>query len=281
MIDTLYVNGCSWTAGNELECDPGFKLFIESKGWKLQDPSDPINWNLVDAAGNLASRVDEHYNTFNWAGRLQKLLKVPKLINDAAGGGSNDRILRTTVQRIMSMPERDRKRTLVVIGWTASDRSEIYVGNDWHRFNATQPFSSTADRYFLPDETVLKKIDKFQEDYILNVFSDYQRVHNYFQTVYLLSNLLDNLKIKYYFFNALPAWWIAGSSEVSCNVQGEFPEQLMWHDNHNKFHPRGDSMFKYVFDNKCPPAPYGHPMFQGHEMWANHLLGTMKTRRIL
>jgi len=281
MIETLYVNGCSWTAGNEIESDPGFKLFTESKGWKLQDPLDPINWNLVDADGQLVSRVDEHYNTFNWAGRLQQALKLPHLINDATGGGSNDRILRTTVQHIMSMPEQDRKHTLVVIGWTVSDRSEIYVGNDWHRFNAAQPFSSTADRYFLPDETILKNIDKFQEDYILNVFSDYQRVHNYFQTIYLLSNLLDNLKIKYYFFNALPAWWNAGSSSVSCDVQAEFPEQLIWADTHTKFHPREDSMFKYVNQNNCPVAQYGHPMFQGHEMWANHLLTAMQNRKII
>jgi hypothetical protein len=97
----------------------------------------------------------------------------------------------------------------------------------------------------------------------------------------LLSNLLDNLKIKYYFFNALPAWWSAGSSSTSYDVQAEFPEQLIWADTHTKFHPREDSMFKYVNQNNYPVAQYGHPMFRGHEMWANHLLTAMQNRKII
>ena len=54
-----------------------------------------------------------------------------------------------------------------------------------------------------------------QEEYIVNIYDDRVGIHKYFQGVYLLSNLLENLGIRYYFFSALPQWWTAGHLKLN------------------------------------------------------------------
>ena len=281
MTDTLYVNGCSWTAGSEVELSPEFLQFMQQQGLSRQDAADPFNWNLVDSAGNMVSTVDQHWDQFNWAGRLRQLVSADTLINQAAGGGSNDRILRTTTEYVKSLPANQRHSTLIVIGWTVADRSEIMVDQHWQRFNPVQQFSTTVDTRLLSDPARIAQYDVYQQHYVSTVFNDRQRIHNYFQTVYLLSNLLDNLGIPYYFFNALPAWWHAGSDEVSFDVITEFASELAWAESHTNIHNRHDSMFGFVHENNLPVAQYGHPLCSSHQHWASHLYNHLLLRNII
>ena len=202
MIKRLVVNGCSWTAGNELEHSPEFMTLITEAGLRKQNPNDLNDWNLLDSNNVHVSTFDKFYDKLNWAGYLREKLAVPELINLSTGGGSNTRILRTTIDYIMTLPESERAETLIVVGWTIAERDEIYVANSWQRWNATQTFSSTVDRLTLNEDKLIKKLDKFQEDYIALVHNDYHAVYRYFQQSYFLSNLLDNLGILFFFFNA-------------------------------------------------------------------------------
>lgn len=284
MIDTLYTNGCSWTAGSEVELSPEFLTFMQKNGWSRQNAADPFNWNLVDAAGNMVTTVDQHWDKFNWAGKLQQLVSTDNLItlvNQASGGGSNDRILRTTTEYVKSLPAKRRRSTLIVIGWTVADRSEIMVDQHWQRFNPVQQFSTTVDTRLLSDPARIRQYDQYQQHYVTTVFNDRQRIHNYFQTIYLLSNLLDHLKIPYYFFNALPAWWHAGAAEISFDVITEFASEVAWAESHKNIHNRHDSMFGYVHGNNLPVAEYGHPLSISHQAWASHLYDHLLLRNII
>jgi hypothetical protein len=281
MIETLYVNGCSWTAGNELETDPEFLKFMRRHRWRRQDPDDDINWNLINRRGQVVCTADQHFDLFNWAGELKKLIGANTLINAAAGGGSNDRVVRTTIEYVRTLSPLQRSKTLIVIGWTLAERSEIMVGQHWQRFNPAQLFSETADRQYITDQRQLTSIDQTQQYYLSTIFNDRQRVHNYIQSVYLLSNLLDNLGIHYYFFNALPAWWTAGSDQVSFDVVTEFSSDLLWQEQHRHIHSRHDTMFGYVHKHNLPTARYGHPLSQAHKKWAQHLFGYMHYKNIL
>lgn len=281
MIKRLYVNGCSWTAGNEIECSPEFEQFIKEQGWQRTDASDPLNWDLQDAQGKLVSTVDKHYDLFNWAGELKQQLGAEQLINDATGGGSNDRVVRTTVEYVKHLSPARRKNTLVVIGWTIADRSEILIDRHWQRFNPAQQFSQTVDRIVLQDNLLIEQLDQYQQQYVSYVFNDRQRVHNYFQSLYLLSNLLDNLGIPYYFFNALPAWWNAGGDQISFDVLTEFASEINWLESHKNIHSRHDTMFGYVHQNNLPVAPYGHPLAAAHKSWAQHLHNHLLLRNIV
>lgn len=276
MIDTLYVNGCSWTVGNELEQDPTFLEMLAEHSLHLFNPDDPLDSNLVNDNGEIVSTLFELFNDYVWAGKLKKLLNIPNLINDSIGGASNARILRTTIDFLLQLPKDKRSSTLVVIGWTVTERDEIFLKNNWHRFNLTQKFSNILDRTIISDEEFIKKVDKFQEDYVANIYEDISGIQKYFQGVYLLSNLLENLGICYYFFSALPQWWTAGELQVSCNVEERFPIQAEWYESHSNIHAMRDNMFVFVRDHQFLLGKYGHPLLEGHTAWATHLLPFIK-----
>jgi hypothetical protein len=279
MIKRLVVNGCSWTSGNELEHSPEFIKLINDTGLRKQDPKDYNNWNLLDKNNQLVSRFDQYYDQFNWAGYLKEKLDIPELVNLSTGGGSNTRILRTTIDYVMSLPRRSLRQTLVVIGWTASDRDEIYVNNGWQRWNATQAFSTTVDRLLFDDKKKIKKIDKMQQDYIANVQSDYAAVFKYFQQCYLLANLLENLKIPYVFFNALPTWWASGPLAADIDAD-EFSNHIEWQQQNNRF-ITDTTMFNFINDGDYPLAPYKHPLAQGHAAWADYLYNDLTERQLI
>jgi hypothetical protein len=92
MIDCLYVNGCSWTYGSDLELE----------------------------------RDDLYRTTNNWAGRLGRSLEL-EVINGSAPGAGNDRILRTTTKDVLELVEQGRK-PLIVIAWSSLQRFELPEG---------------------------------------------------------------------------------------------------------------------------------------------------------
>lgn len=279
MIDTLYVNGCSWTAGNELETDPCFLKMLVKNELQFFDPTNPVDLRLVNQQSEIVGSAQQFYDDFNWASRIKKKLKIKNLINHAAGAGSNARILRTTTEFLLALPEKQRKSVLVVIGWTVNERDEIFLKNHWHYFNSTQKFSTTVDRLTLPDNEFIETVDKFQQDYIVNIQEDIAGVQRYFQGVYLLSNLLENLGIPYYFFSALPQWWTSGPLQLrhSESVDETFPTQVEWYQNNKFIHPMQDNMFTFIHENNYPCGTHLHPLSAGHAAWADHLLVKIKT----
>ena len=92
MFDCLYVNGCSWTYGSDLEL-------------KHDD----------------AYRI-EH----NWAGQLGRKLGL-EVFNGSAPGAGNDRILRTTTRDVLQLVERGR-HPLIIIAWSSLQRFELPEG---------------------------------------------------------------------------------------------------------------------------------------------------------
>jgi len=84
--DCLYVTGCSFTYGDGLD-----EAIRPSK---------------------------------NWAGLIGEKLNLP-VINDAKGGGGNDRIFRTAMTSISKLIS-ENKNPLVIICWSARHRREIF-----------------------------------------------------------------------------------------------------------------------------------------------------------
>lgn len=50
--------------------------------------------------------------------------------NIAEPGGSNQRIIRTTIQ---ALPDLDPQDTFILIGWSSWERTEWYYNNQWHK----------------------------------------------------------------------------------------------------------------------------------------------------
>lgn len=285
MISRLYVNGCSWTAGNELEQDTEFRNYISAQSLRFEDPSDPNNWRLLNDRNEVFSNAGRYFDIFNWAGRLKNNLGVTELVNHAEGGASNRRILRTTCDYLLSTTPDERDQLLVVIGWTVSERSEIYIerngkGN-WQRFNPTQKFSSTYDHMHNIEGVELNVIDELQEKHTAYIHSDYAGIFDYFQSSYLLANLLENLNVRYLFFNALPPWWIGGHLKTTCDVESQFATYLNWHEQHKHSLHYTDTMYGFVHNNNFPVGQYLHPLVQGHRAWADYLTEIIENKSTL
>jgi hypothetical protein len=256
MIDFLYANGCSWTAGNGIEQDPSLTHLIEHERWARL----PL---------------------FAWPKVLADNLRVNHK-NDALGAASNKRMVRTTCEFLQNYTG-DYSKLLVVLGWTSVDRSEIYLEEGdkkgWILFNSTQSVSSHGI-YWLHgfSQGFIKDIDQWQKDYLVSVYSSYERSYTYFQEIYLMKNLLENLGVKYLFFNSLP-WkhqaytWLR---TPMFNPEMEFRETIDKLKNPKILNLRDcdDStnvMSLFCKKNNIPMAPDFHTMIEGHRLWAEHL----------
>lgn len=282
MINTLYVNGCSWTLGNELDQDPEFDTFIDELGLYKEDPTDYYNWNLLDKNTHKQVAVNnEFFNEFNWGKKFANLFGIKNYINNAAGGGSNDRIVRTTLEYVNNLSTKERSEVLIIIGWTNADRKEKFVKGNWHRWNSTQSFSDTVDRLVFKDESHISALEKLQQQEIIYATEEYASITNYFQNVFLLANTLENLGISYFFFNALPPWWTGGHLKTSIDVEQEFTKYIEWHETNEHILGINDSMYSFMHENNFQMAKYFHPLVPGHAAWATHLVQVLETRGLI
>lgn len=249
MIEYLYASGCSWTHGNGLHEDP---IFVNS----TSDPHSLLN----------------EFSKYAWPFRLGEMLNC-QIQNDAFGAGSNPRMIRRTIEFLERYPVKHRDKLLIVLGWSTLERNEIYVEEygRWMNYNAAQPFSDQFMSSTLTDEEIAlnKNIDRAQKQYVTWVHSNQADIDAYFQQLFLLKNTLENMKIKYIFFNALPWSWDTPShanktkfdSFASPNIIG--PGNL-------------ESMITFCNENGYPLSSCHHPMVDGHQKWAERLYKQVK-----
>jgi hypothetical protein len=269
MINTIYVNGCSWSAGDEINTDDKFKNYLIQNNLNL---SKENNWDIYDNDNKLVGYVSDFYQIFNWGGVLKKKLNVQKYINNSLGGGSNERIFRETLDFIINYPEENRKNLLVIIGWTCADRKEIYfkVKNSWERFNPTMKFSETLDKHKKDSlsEHNIELYDRFHYDYNTLIFDEYERLDSYLKQIYSLSNILEYLNIKYYFFESFT--YVGGLKETLNKNPQHFKNWVDWFENNNKI-LKETNMLNFVNEKKLKIGEYLHPLIDGHEKWGEYL----------
>jgi len=234
----LYANGCSWTAGNGIQEDKNFEP---------------------------GKRLDE----YAWPKVLADKLGY-EVTNSSEGAGSNQRIVRTTVNFVKTIPESQRKDVLVVIGWTTPERGEIYLSDEhvqypgWYKFNAAQKFSDQFHPSTIVPKEYVKKIDDYQRMYVEHVHSQHANLVNYFQQKYLLANLLQNLGIKHCFFNSLPGIWHPDQTMMNFYKEQQAsivtPNMVQVTEMHHLLREKGIKLSSCV-----------HPMIDGHRVWAEYL----------
>jgi hypothetical protein len=246
----LYVNGCSWSYGDGIEQDPLLQTIPLSKRYAFR-------------------------RHLNWGSLLAKKLGRT-IINDSKGGGSNARMVRTTCEYLQSLPESAYKDLTVVLGWTTVDRNEIYLEDGdvgvWGILNATQPVS---DHKRPVSKDFFKKVDAWQKQYVELVYNHYSNYQKYFQEMYLISNMLENLGIQYVFFNSLP-WRNCWTHPVDFDPTIEFKKQIASVMSPKILNTRDcndnlNCMAIFCRDNSIPMAADHHTMIEGHRRWADHL----------
>lgn len=128
--DILFANGCSFTWGGALE--PWF-MFVDDKPL-----GDIIGYDATDFRtpdGNLGVENTKVREKIVWPHHLGQLLNCNKVINSGIGCGSNQRIIRTTLEWLSSQNRETLDRTVAVIQMTEPSRYEYYdeENNLWAR----------------------------------------------------------------------------------------------------------------------------------------------------
>lgn len=274
-INTLYVNGCSWTAGNEIDCDPLFEKYLKSNNLKYLKEK----WSIVDLNDNYVCPPSDMWSKFNWATKVGENLCIKNIINEAYGGGSNQRIVRMTVDYVLKYPKDKINELLIIIGWTSSDRREIYIKNHkrFEFFNPTHKFSQTLTHPHGLTDDLIVEFNDFQEKYVDLLHDDYECSLKYFQQIYLLSNLLDNLKVKYLFFNSFAD---IGGAFLKNKDEFQLNHFYDWYMSKNEILSE-KTLLHFMCENNYPEAPFRHPMIEAHQNWGDYLVNKLKERKII
>ena len=111
-MKTLFTNGCSWTAGGGLDL--------------------------------VYNSLDEEFSKMLWPYHLKNAMGFDRVVNYATGCGSNQRIVRTTLDWILAQDAETLKNTTVVIQFTEWSRFEYY-----YPINTTDPFENVSHRWAL------------------------------------------------------------------------------------------------------------------------------------
>lgn len=275
MIKTLFVNGCSWTEGHMLHLDPEVDKLSSEQGYVINDVFSVFKDNV-----EMQYPYKEIYNQHNWAGVVARELDIPNIVNHAKGAASNDRVLRTTVDYVKRLTEQEKQETFIIIGWTIPDRSEIYLDDkqgkaDWCSWNATQQFSS-IDR--IHDPEFVKRIDKFWELYVMDVFDHHYSVQKFFQQSYLLANLLEHHNIKYYFFNSFHP--LFGVRDFAPFLE-QFKYDIDIYTNEITAMSLNIDFFNFIGENTELHLPDKHPNKLGHTKWGRCLIDDIRRQNIL
>jgi hypothetical protein len=253
MIKTLYANGCSWTAGNGIFEDPDY----------VGDPDSAQDWKK-----------------YAWPAEIGRLNNL-SVVNDSAGGGSNERIFRKTLAYIQQLSEQDRNETLVMLGLTSLDRGEIYVQPSaggvgrWCRFNVSQAFSSYEEHTGW-EKKRLKAIDAAQQSYVAEIYNDYHQAQKFFDSLFMLVNTLENLKISHLLFMALSWQWYIPDFAVE-----EFRVKSEKYSTFKGVYQLDTNMHDYILKNKLPLSSCIHPLISGQKSWAEALNTELHSREIL
>jgi len=233
-MKTLYVNGDSWTEGDELGL--------------------PYKENETE--------LYQFNNSWGW--QLHKLLGTIMHFNDGKGGTSNDRIFRRTTKFIKEYSKKaDPTQLVVAICWTTLDRDEIPVDvNDdtnWYipiqMYGVNLPNHSNINKLNDTTVTALKQMEK---PYTVTIGPNSRSEEQYLR-MWNLKQICNSLGIK------LVQSWALDIPQFNPG-DDNFVEEYM-----NDIQYLPEIFINFCRKNNYPLAPGGHCLEVGHENWAKYI----------
>lgn len=262
MVSKLYVNGCSWTAGDELNLDKNLLKYVESNGYRISKDYS----NYINEHNHVVGHLSDFYNKFNWGSRICELLDINEYVNDAVGGGSNERIFRTTIEFLMNCSEEYKKNLLVIIGWTSSDRREVFIKSTktYEKLQGGFEFSKTISHPIKINRNLMDEYNRYHRLYYEHMYSYFDSIMKYSQHVYSMSNILENLKVKYVFFNS-----IESCTNIDWSGESKYLNTFFnWKANNSNI-ITSTHMQDFVIKNGYEIGPQYHPLSDGHNAWGD------------
>jgi hypothetical protein len=214
----LLTNGCSWTWGGALELDPLWQDAVSSK--------NSVTKNISTFADISDDGLDDVRYASVWPYYLGNMLGSTKTINLAAGGGSNQRLVRTTLNWILSQNPEDLKNTVAVIQWSDTSRYEYYtpldvankienIENRWAKVKIDLCINRVEKN--IPYKEQLKQSQRRFETY-----TDIESMYRTITEMTTLAYFFDKFKIKYFFWDIYSAYPISPiPNKMSENIYPE------------------------------------------------------------
>jgi hypothetical protein len=179
-MKTLLTNGCSWTWGGGID--------------------------------HYMSDEDRIKNV--WPHHLMNLLECDNNVNLSMGCGSNQRIVRTTLDWILKQDRETLDNTIAVIQWSEPSRYEYYSkstmperhndwdwenhDNDWALIKAGCCIYPPGDR-----NHVIYEEEFHQSQLRYKTYSDIEGLYSFITQFTALATIFEKYNIEYYYWNAL------------------------------------------------------------------------------
>jgi hypothetical protein len=194
-------------------------------------------------------------------------------INEALPGGSNQRIIRTTIEKLPSL---NPATTLIIIGWSSFERTEWYYNDQWHQICGDANYQVDLELKHVWQQ----HLDSWSAD---DNHECWRRQADQHHGIWVFHNLLKQLGYSVLFYQGCRTVFFEGCPQQDQNFR------LPWQDNiwvHNPYvfvtpenvrHSEGFSHyaeskgFSYVDDR----AHYGQ---DAHDCWAEYLDPHVKTK---
>lgn len=250
----LYANGCSWTWGGGLE--PHFK-----------------ENDIIDEDARLK---------LVWPHHLGKYLKAKRVDNLSLGAGSNQRLVRTTYDYLISKSREELEETVAVIQFSEWSRFEKYVNLEHNAYIENKPgrwlrckidsvmFEGYNDN--LSDADILE--EEFEDT--KRRLSKTTRIESFYNTVaqlHALKSMFMSFGVKNFYFWHLGHSWIEFPLEMRLPLYEQF--NILDEVGDVDFSDWNLSHSDYWQYERLVPNHYVHPSLKGHNELADIILNKM------
>jgi hypothetical protein len=267
MIKMLYANGDSMTEGSELG---NAKFNYDEKKY------GPGSYRT---APHMTKEHAEHMETNSYPYVLKKILGIENHINAAMGGSSNRRIVRTTIADVEALLKTYKpEEILVVIGWSAADRFELYNEGHYSQiipgYAVSSMFSNRKKKIVVYDNLINSE---FHEVFIRHTLE-----------IIALKNYLESKGIKHLFCYGLATFFLQQYGEDTIRNEFRMHQELRTFTDLAEFDQwfipppipevasRAElvldlpkySLYSHSHNLGFPRGNGGHPLEEAHKDWA-------------
>ena len=194
-------------------------------------------------------------------------------INDALPGGSNQRIIRTTLERLSSL---DPSSTLIIIGWSSFERTEWYYNDQWHQICGDQHYKVDLELKDLWQQ----HLDSWWAD---DNHECWRRQADQHHNIWVFHKLLYQLGYQTLFYQGCRTFFFDGCPQQDQNFRLPWQDGMWVHDPYVFVTPentrRIESFSHYLenhgFKHTDNRAHYGQ---DAHVCWADYLDPYVKTK---
>ena len=227
-MKTLFFNGCSFVAGDEIV----WEQYCIEKG------VPPIDW--FNFLGNMSDPENDFWNNYRYDYRMKNNLPAmvarrlsSKHIDISADGNSNDMIAFSTINHFLSISPEERKNYHACIGWTTTARLMKFskISNSYYNLHINHIGNTKGN-------TILEELNEYLTVSIGKSY-DEDIFMNFTKNIIMLENFFIANGITYTFYKSLgtpsdsaPMQYVAISPPFVGHI---LTEKISNHDNWLRF----------------------------------------------